>query len=339
MPRRCGVALDPDGQGQDAAQDEERLERPERGAGLDLDPLDLGDHGPSDPATTPAIRSLWPPRNLVADSTTRSAPSSSGRQTYGRGERVVDDVGRAVAMGELGERGVVGDERRRVGDRLGVEDPGRRARRARPRPRRGSVVSTRSTVDAEPAERAEELRPGRAVDRHRGHDAVAGPEQRCERGVDRAHAGRQGHARLAAGELRVGGAERARRRVGDPAVGVPGARVGGDAAELVRVGRGERRGLVDRDARRRLVEPRDRARPPGWRGSRSRAGVDARPRVGVAHGADATPDPPGGRVALRCARPDRPGRPVTRSLPARFEAYIAPSALIISSSAVRPSSG
>ena len=29
------------------------------------------------------MTSLWPPRNLVADSTTRSAPSSSGRQTYG----------------------------------------------------------------------------------------------------------------------------------------------------------------------------------------------------------------------------------------------------------------
>ena len=35
------------------------------------------------PATTPAMTSLWPARNLVADSTTRSAPSSSGRQTYG----------------------------------------------------------------------------------------------------------------------------------------------------------------------------------------------------------------------------------------------------------------
>ena len=29
------------------------------------------------------MTSLCPPRNLVADSTTRSAPSSSGRQTYG----------------------------------------------------------------------------------------------------------------------------------------------------------------------------------------------------------------------------------------------------------------
>ena len=36
-----------------------------------------------EPATTPAMTSLWPPRNFVADSTTRSAPSSSGRQTYG----------------------------------------------------------------------------------------------------------------------------------------------------------------------------------------------------------------------------------------------------------------
>ncbi len=29
------------------------------------------------------MTSLWPDRNFVADSTTRSAPSSSGRHTYG----------------------------------------------------------------------------------------------------------------------------------------------------------------------------------------------------------------------------------------------------------------
>ena len=35
------------------------------------------------PATTPAITSWWPPRYFVADSQTRSAPSSSGRQSTG----------------------------------------------------------------------------------------------------------------------------------------------------------------------------------------------------------------------------------------------------------------
>ena len=33
-----------------------------------------------DPATVPASTSEWPERYLVADSTARSAPSSSGRQ-------------------------------------------------------------------------------------------------------------------------------------------------------------------------------------------------------------------------------------------------------------------
>ena len=45
---RGGVALDPDGQGQDPAQDEERLERTERRAGVDLDALDGGDELPVD---------------------------------------------------------------------------------------------------------------------------------------------------------------------------------------------------------------------------------------------------------------------------------------------------
>ena len=32
-----------------------------------------------EPATTPAMTSEWPPMNFVADSATRSAPSSIGR--------------------------------------------------------------------------------------------------------------------------------------------------------------------------------------------------------------------------------------------------------------------
>ena len=45
------------------------------------------------------------------------------------------------------------------------------------------------------------------------------------------------------------------------------------------------------------------------------------------------------RADGQLARPSGMAIPVTRSLPARFEAYIAPSALIISSSTVRPSPG
>ena len=81
--RGLRVALDADGQGQDPAQDEERIERADGGARVDLDLLDLPDEVASGRRRRPAITSLCPDRNFVADSTTRSAPSSSGRQTYG----------------------------------------------------------------------------------------------------------------------------------------------------------------------------------------------------------------------------------------------------------------
>ena len=83
----------------------------------------------------------------------------------------------------------------------------------------------------------------------------------------------------AAGELRVGGAERGRRGVGEPAVGVPGARVRGDDGERLGVGGGERRRLEDRDGGRAAGGPRasaDAARiarvaSPQSRGARRRA--------------------------------------------------------------------
>ena len=164
------------------------------------------------PATTPAMTSLWPPRNFVADSTTRSAPELQRPADVRRRERVVDDVGRPVSMGELGEGRVIGDVRRRVGDRLRVEDP-----------RRGGGEGRRDRVevgrvddldrDAEPAEDPEQLLSRRAVGGQRGDDPVAGPQQRGERGVDRAHPRRERGARRPARQLGVGAA-RARRSSG-----------------------------------------------------------------------------------------------------------------------------
>ena len=61
--------------------------------------------------------------------------------------------------------------------------------------------------------------------------------------------------------------------------------------------------------------------------------------VVVAHGARMLHRTPRARRRRQAMRPIGTGTPVTRFLPARLEAYIAPSALIISSSAVRPSSG
>ena len=48
-----------------------------------------------------------------------------------RGERVVDEVRGAVAMGQVGQGDVIGDDDRRVGDRLRVQDPGRRGGQGR----------------------------------------------------------------------------------------------------------------------------------------------------------------------------------------------------------------
>ena len=111
-----------------------------------------------------------------------------------RGERVVDDVGRAVLVGEAGDRCVVGHDGRRVGDRLGVDDAGRRRG---DRGRRGRVVGHVGEVDAdpEPREGVDELRPRRAVGGQRRHDPVAGLQLRGERGMDGAHAGGERDAR------------------------------------------------------------------------------------------------------------------------------------------------
>ena len=130
---------------------------------------------------------------------------------------------------------------------------------------------------------------------------------------------------------------RARSSVGfvDAAVGIAGAAVGGDRAELVGVGRGEgrRSGRSGRTGRR-LVELRRAGAARMARVEKPRR----RPARGRGAGGSLT-----GRPMLHRSRAApaarRPAIPVTRSLPARFEAYIAPSALMISSSAVRPSSG
>ena len=80
-----------------------------------------------------------------------------------RCEGVVDDVRRPVAMGELGQRGVVG-HRTSSGwrwSRCRGRASGRRRAPRRPRP--GRVVSTKSTVTPNPPNVCEQLGPGGAV--------------------------------------------------------------------------------------------------------------------------------------------------------------------------------
>ena len=80
-PARCrrGVPVHPDRERGEAAQDEEGREGGEGRARVDLEgrrPA-MSSRGPT---TMPPRASEWPPMYFVADSATRSAPSSSGRQ-------------------------------------------------------------------------------------------------------------------------------------------------------------------------------------------------------------------------------------------------------------------
>ena len=146
------MALDADGEGQDPAQDEERLERTERRPGIDLDALDpgdqlgrAGDHAGDDVAV--AAQEL----GRRFDDEVRAEVERAA--DVGRRERVVDDVRRAVAMGQLGERGVIGQVGRRVGDRLGVQDAGRGRGE-----RRGDRVEVGRVDDVDPDAEAAERR-------------------------------------------------------------------------------------------------------------------------------------------------------------------------------------
>ena len=286
---RSRVPLGSDGEGEDPAEDEERVERTERGAGVDLDAPDLGDplRRPGDDAGDHVAVAA---QELGGGLDHEVGAERQRTADVGRGERVVDDVRRAVAVGELGQDRMVREVGRRIGDGLRVEDSGRgRGQRRLDRVDIGRVHHV--DPDAEAAERPQELRPRGTVDRDRRHDPVAGLQERGERRVDRAHPGRERQPGLAAGQLGVRVTERGRRRVRDPAVGIAGAGIGGDPAELVGVARGERRGLVDRHARRHLVDagsPRGGADGPGREAAEARLGA----RIGVAHGADATPESP-----------------------------------------------
>ena len=206
-----------------------------------------------------------------------------------RRERVVDDVRRTVAWASVRERLVVGHEGGRVGRRFGVQDARRRGREGRG-DGVGSVVSTRSTSTPKPPKCPQSwsrVEPYSASGQRPGRPR--GGARRTSRGSRPCRT--RGRARLAAGELRVGVPEGLRRRVGQPAVGEPGPGIANDVAERVGVRGGERRGLVDRDGRRRLVDAR-RARR-GADGARGEAAwpcsIVVRPGVWCRSRGDATP--------------------------------------------------
>ena len=214
-----------------------------------------------------------------------------------RGERVVDDVHRAVAMGQLGESRVVGEKRRRVGDGLGVQDAGRSGiEGGRHRVEVGRVDEI--DLDAEAAERSGGAGPG------------SSRTSRAERRCGRPH-GRVRPAPRGSPPSPTRAPPRPRRRPA-PRRHSPGRRSSGSRCGC----RHTRRDRPRRPARARRRRPRRTSRsgrsgrwsgsarpsgpatPRGWRASRSlwrRVGIGV--VVRVCSRSDATPARPDARCS------------------------------------------
>ena len=282
--------------------------------------------------------------NFVADSATRSAPSSSGRQRYAEANVLSTDEQRAVAMGDRRQRRDVGDDDGRVRDRLDVQDPGRAAAASAASTAAWSVASTNVDAHPEPGEHVHELRPGGAVDGPGADDPVAGRQNVASTAWIAAIPLANDLGVLGAVDLGDRGLERRAGRVGDPRVGVAGPPAGRDVAQLLGVVGAERDRLVDRDGVRLLVDARQpvvaalmarvekpvmgrmlhRVRPTLARGHR-RGDRRTRPTVAPARLDRGQRDRRGrrDRVAIEPSPPPlATHEPTTRSRPWRFERYI-----------------
>ena len=167
---------------------------------------------------------------------------------HGRRERRVDDEQRAPFAGDLGEPLDVGNGGRRVGDRLRVDDPGRRPGDGAYRAEVGDVHEIR--LDAEPGHDVAQQAVRAAVERRGRHDVPARPREGEE------HAGDRGHPR---GERLGGGPARqvsplkrgdragegVDRGIVDPAVDISGHLLADYGRVLLRRGELERRGAVN----------------------------------------------------------------------------------------------
>ena len=74
--------------------------------------------GPIATMATPPITSEWPFRYLVAECTTTSKPSSSGRCTHGLAKVLSATLRMPRCAADLGDRAQVGQAQQRVGRRL-----------------------------------------------------------------------------------------------------------------------------------------------------------------------------------------------------------------------------
>ena len=122
---------------------------------------------------TPAIEVPCPPRYLVAEWMTTSAPHSSGRIRYGVAMVLSTTSGHPVLVGDGGDGLDVEQLGLRVGDRLAEEGLGVRADRGPPGLRVG-VVLDEGHLDPELGEGVLEQVHGAAVEGSAGDDVVAG---------------------------------------------------------------------------------------------------------------------------------------------------------------------
>ena len=233
---------------------------------------------PRPPTTAPAITSRVTREVLGGGLDDEVGAVLERAADHRRRERVVDREQRAVAVGGLGEGREVGEDARRVGDRLDVEDP-RRGRGQRGLDG-GDVgrVDVRD-VDAEAPEGRDGLRPGRAV----AHlPTRSRSPARGARGTPRGSRPCRSRARC---RPRRRGAPRSRRRARRRwgcRSGCRRSRAGRrarTAASSSASADGERRGLVDRDGRRHLADVGDARR------GADRAGGGAGPGSLVGHAA------------------------------------------------------
>ena len=167
------------------------------------------------------------------------------------GEGAVDHERHTDVVCEPGDGGNVQHVDPRVADRLAEEQLRVRPRRALKVPRVGRLDE--GGLDAEAPQRVVQQVVGAAVDRGRGHDVVAGGEDRRRGEVEGGLAGGGGDRADAALERRDPFLEHGDRRVRDPRVDVPGFLQVEQPRGVVRVAEHVGRRVVDRH----------RARPGG----------------------------------------------------------------------------
>ena len=215
----------------------------------------------------PPIVVPWPPRYLVTEWMTMSAPCSNGRQRYGEASVLSMTSGMPAPCAIVRERRDVADVELRIADRLGVDRLGVGLERGAKR--FGIVGVDERRVDAELRERDRELRIRAAVERARGDDVVAVSREREQREHLRRHAGGRGERRAAAFERGDALLERRDRRIRDARVDVAEGLQVEQARRVVGASR-TRTTSSGRSAARARRSPRPESGPRAGRACRSR---------------------------------------------------------------------